>query len=214
MERDLDTLIEFHNVKINYLEGLAHTAIVVIPDNQNEFFENEKLKDNYKELGYPKPEKFADKLGWIVAGFRGEKKEEEGKLVVRFNDKVDIEVYKKINKWKTDTKLTGDIISEIKHPEKNDTELAKIIIEKGILYGNRKPENYLAIPFLMEYKSDIFKKLSFKIGGFNCNAFSSSLLKEIGVKENFEGKRKIIGNRHNFDLQNKKEEEKWNVFSN
>lgn len=63
MERDLDTLIEFHNVKINYLEGLAHTAIVVIPDNQNEFFENEKLKDNYKELGYPN---ITEKNGKVV----------------------------------------------------------------------------------------------------------------------------------------------------
>lgn len=69
----------------------------MVPDDENEFFENGTLKQKYKDMGYPEPEKIGDSYGWTLAGHNFEEKyKENGKeksknyLIVKFNETEDI----------------------------------------------------------------------------------------------------------------------------
>lgn len=189
MERDLN--ISYNN-KIYFKGKLGHTSIVMIPDNQEDFFtENGELKEELKKEfpDLPEPEKFGENIyGWIVGGFKGEKEkgEVEGDLVVRFNDNADKEVFNKINGVKNNTQLTGEIISEISYSNKNDTKLIKNIVEKTLNYNNSsKYEKYFLIPINLKWYDEELQEESYIKCGYNCNSFSNTILRNVGIKDPF-----------------------------
>ncbi|MDO4691197.1 MAG: hemagglutinin repeat-containing protein, partial [Fusobacterium sp.] len=178
MERDLD--IKF----IGKLFG--HTSIPMIPDNQEDFFtENGDLKEELKKEfpALPEPEKFGEnKYGWIVGGFKGEKEkgEVEGDLVVRFNDKSDVQVLKKILEVDNESFLTGEIVMEIKSSSMKDTELIKTIIQHNLDYIDSKNyKRYSAIPISTLNIYQLNKK-DFLEECVNCNSWTYTTLKKIG----------------------------------
>ncbi|WYE33047.1 hypothetical protein LDK10_04605 [Fusobacterium animalis] len=73
---------------------IAHSGVTLIPSVQSYFFDKSgNLKEKYIKRGYSNPHKFPDgRLGWVEAGFKGEKSkgEPKGKLVVRINPPEDV----------------------------------------------------------------------------------------------------------------------------
>ncbi|MEJ6465708.1 hemagglutinin repeat-containing protein [Fusobacterium ulcerans] len=111
----------------------GHQFGIMIPDDQNEFFENGTLKQKYKDMGYPEPEKIGDSYGWTLAGHSYKTKvQENGKeknknyLVVKFNETEDINSAKDLilneanNTYKEKLNPNDLVISG-----KTDTEMIK-----------------------------------------------------------------------------------------
>ena len=59
----------------------THGYALVIPDDQDRFFKDGKLREEYRLKGYPKPQNYGGKLGWTVGGHKDEVDE---KLKVKF----------------------------------------------------------------------------------------------------------------------------------
>ncbi|WP_022820366.1 hypothetical protein [Fusobacterium russii] len=178
------------NQKYNIGKDFAHTSIVMIPDNQDEFFAKDgKLKEKYIKLGYPVAENFGNEKGWIVGGFNGEanKGEMKGKLVVRINDTTDVEVFNKINNRKNTTDLNGEILKEIKLKNISDTELINKIIANSIIYQkNTNYQNYFPVPIHFKgYNEEIGEEFYIRCG-YNCNSFSNTILRNVGINNPFE----------------------------
>ena len=116
----------------------THGYALVIPDDQDRFFKNGKLKEEYRLKGYPKPENYGGKLGWTVGGHSVKKIDAKNKLEVIFNQPEDHKVAKKRIEGDTSdqsTPLNGHMGEEMKSSKyKNDTEFVEAYMEESITY--------------------------------------------------------------------------------
>ena len=120
----------------------THGYALVIPDDQDRFFKDGKLREEYRLKGYPKPENYGGKLGWTVGGHSikktNAKNKKENKLEVIFNQPEDYKVAKKRIEGDTSdqsTPLNGHMGAELKSSKYiNDTEFVEAYMEESITY--------------------------------------------------------------------------------
>jgi hypothetical protein len=143
----------------NFLYDAGHTIIILIPDDQSEFFEDGRLKEKYKDL--PEPEKFGNEYGWTIAGHNV-----KGTLQAKYNEKEDLNVAQKLimNDNKTNE---NDLRRELNatpliNPEKSDTQTI-IDLHKIIqTYQNNYARN----------------QLNYYLFTVNCNTFATALIQQ------------------------------------
>ena len=154
----------------------GHQFGIMIPDDQNEFFENGTLKQKYKDMGYPEPEKIGDSYGWTLAGHSYKTKvQENGKeknknyLVVKFNETEDINSAKDLilneanNTYKEKLNPNDLVISG-----KTDTEMIKQVFNSALNY-QKNTEN---------------TPVNYKILGPNCNTWFFNLSESNNIQNN------------------------------
>ena len=120
----------------------THGYALVIPDDQDRFFKDGELREEYKLKGYPIPENYGGKLGWTVGGHSvkkiNTKNKKENKLEVIFNQPEDYKVAKKRIEGDTSdqsTPLNGHMGAELKSSKYiNDTEFVEAYMEESITY--------------------------------------------------------------------------------
>ena len=158
---------------------IAHSGVTLIPSVQSYFFDKSgNLKEKYIKRGYSNPHKFPDgRLGWVEAGFKGEKSkgEPKGKLVVRINPPEDVIVNDNLLGGNTDTYLTGRIAGELKLPKNvSDTQMIENIMEKGIDY--KKSGNYVDYSALPQLYINLPGGGKLQLtGGYNCHSMTGTL---------------------------------------
>ena len=113
----------------------THGYALVIPDDQDKFFKDGELREEYRLKGYPKPQNYGGKLGWTVGGHKDKVDE---KLKVIFNEPQDYKVAKKKIEGDTSDKstpLNGHMGAELKSSKYiNDTEFVEAFMEESIAY--------------------------------------------------------------------------------
>ena len=157
----------------------THGYALVIPDDQEDFFDKSgNLKEKYIKRGYSEPHKFPDgRLGWVEAGFKGEKSkgEPEEKLVIRYNPFEDVVVNDNLLGGNNETYLTGRIAGELKPPKNvSDTQMIENIMEKGIDY--KKSGNYVDYSALPQLYINLPGGGKLQLtGGYNCHSMTGTL---------------------------------------
>ena len=157
----------------------THGYALVIPDDQEDFFDKSgNLKEKYIKRGYSEPHKFPDgRLGWVEAGFKGEKSkgEPEEKLVIRINPFEDVVVNDNLLGGNNETYLTGRIAGELKPPKNvSDTQMIENIMEKGIDY--KKSGNYVDYSALPQLYINLPGGGKLQLtGGYNCHSMTGTL---------------------------------------
>ena len=181
-ERDLNLnyTIPVIKIDINVAKGvIAHSGVTLIPDEQEDFFDKSgNLKEKYIKRGYSEPHKFPDgRLGWVEAGFKGEKSkgEPEEKLVIRYNPFEDVVVNDNLLGGNNETYLTGRIAGELKPPKNvSDTQMIENIMEKGIDY--KKSGNYVDYSALPQLYINLPGGGKLQLtGGYNCHSMTGTL---------------------------------------
>ena len=181
-ERDLNLnyTIPVIKIDINVAKGvIAHSGVTLIPDEQEDFFDKSgNLKEKYIKRDYPAPHKFPDgRLGWVEAGFKGEKSkgEPEEKLVIRYNPLEDVVVNDNLLGGNNATYLTGRIVGELKLPKNvSDTQMIEGLIEKGIDY--KKSGNYVDYSALPQLYINLLGGGKLQLtGGYNCHSMTGTL---------------------------------------
>ena len=120
----------------------THGYALVILDDQDRFFKDGELREEYKLKGYPIPENYGGKLGWTVGGHSvkkiNAKNKKKNKLEVIFNQPEDYKVAKKRIEGDTSdqsTPLNGHMGAELKSSKYiNDTEFVEAYMEESITY--------------------------------------------------------------------------------
>ncbi|GAA6325122.1 hemagglutinin repeat-containing protein [Fusobacterium ulcerans] len=156
--------------------NLGHQFGIIVPDDQNEFFENGTLKQKYKDMGYPEPEKIGDNYGWTLAGHSYKTKvQENGKeknknyLVVKFNETEDINSAKDLilneanNAYKEKLNPKDLIILG-----KTDTEMIKQVFNSALNYQKNTKNT----------------PVNYKILGPNCNTWFFNLSESTNIQNN------------------------------
>ena len=181
-ERDLNLnyTIPVIKIDINVAKGvIAHSGVTLIPDEQEDFFDKSgNLKEKYIKRGYSEPHKFPDgRLGWVEAGFKGEKSkgEPEEKLVIRYNPFEDVVVNDNLLGGNNETYLTGRIAGELKPPKNvSDTQMIENIMEKGIDY--KKSGNYVDYSALPQLYINLPGGGKLQLtSGYNCHSMTGTL---------------------------------------
>ncbi|WP_338993213.1 hemagglutinin repeat-containing protein [Fusobacterium animalis] len=158
---------------------IAHSGVTLIPSVQSDFFDKSgNLKEKYIKRGYSEPHKFPDgRLGWVEAGFKGEKSkgEPEEKLVIRINPFEDVVVNDNLLGGNNETYLTGRIAGELKPPKNvSDTQMIENIMEKGIDY--KKSGNYVDYSALPQLYINLPGGGKLQLtGGYNCHSMTGTL---------------------------------------
>jgi len=158
---------------------IAHSGVTLIPSVQSDFFDKSgNLKEKYIKRGYSEPHKFPDgRLGWVEAGFKGEKSkgEPEEKLVIRYNPFEDVVVNDNLLGGNNETYLTGRIAGELKPPKNvSDTQMIENIMEKGIDY--KKSGNYVDYSALPQLYINLPGGGKLQLtGGYNCHSMTGTL---------------------------------------
>ena len=181
-ERDLNLnyTIPVIKIDINVAKGvIAHSGVTLIPSVQSDFFDKSgNLKEKYIKRGYSEPHKFPDgRLGWVEAGFKGEKSkgEPEEKLVIRYNPFEDVVVNDNLLGGNNETYLTGRIAGELKPPKNvSDTQMIENIMEKGIDY--KKSGNYVDYSALPQLYINLPGGGKLQLtSGYNCHSMTGTL---------------------------------------
>ncbi|AGU16131.1 hypothetical protein HMPREF0946_02209 [Fusobacterium vincentii 3_1_36A2] len=181
-ERDLNLnyTIPVIKIDINVAKGvIAHSGVTLIPSVQSDFFDKSgNLKEKYIKRGYSEPHKFPDgRLGWVEAGFKGEKSkgEPEEKLVIRYNPFEDVVVNDNLLGGNNETYLTGRIAGELKPPKNvSDTQMIENIMEKGIDY--KKSGNYVDYSALPQLYINLSGGGKLQLtSGYNCHSMTGTL---------------------------------------
>ena len=168
----------------------THGYALVIPDDQDRFFKNGKLREEYRLKGYPKPQNYGGKLGWTVGGHKDEVDE---KLKVKFNETQDYKVAKKEIEGDTSDKstpLNGHMGAELKSSKYiNDTEFVEAFMEESIAYkfnnergiapdygalGQGKGKDYI------DPKGNIIL-INNNEGCYNCNSFMNTIAERLEI---------------------------------
>ena len=158
---------------------IAHSGVTLIPSVQSDFFDKSgNLKEKYIKRGYSEPHKFPDgRLGWVEAGFKGEKSkgEPEEKLVIRYNPFEDVVVNDNLLGGNNETYLTGRIAGELKPPKNvSDTQMIENIMEKGIDY--KKSGNYVDYSALPQLYINLPGGVKLQLtNGYNCHSVTGTL---------------------------------------
>ena len=166
----------------------THGYALVIPDDQDKFFKDGELREEYRLKGYPKPKNYGGKLGWTVGGHNVDKK-----LVVIFNQPEDYKVAKKEIEGDTSDQLTplnGHIGAELKSSKYiNDSEFVEAFMEESIAYkfnnergiapdygalGQGKSKDYI------DPKGNIIL-INNNEGCYNCNSFMNTLAERLEI---------------------------------
>ena len=166
----------------------THGYVLVIPDDQDKFFKDGKLREEYKLKDYPDPQEYGGKLGWTVGGHNV-----DGKLKVKFNESQDMKGGQKAMLGDTSDKITPLNVhkgTEIKSSKYiNDSEFIEVYMGKAIAYGfnnNRgfapdygalgqgKGKDYI------DPKGNIII-INKSEGCYNCNSFMNTLVEELEI---------------------------------
>ena len=166
----------------------THGYALVIPDDQDKFFKDGKLREEYKLKDYPDPQEYGGKLGWTVGGHNV-----DGKLKVKFNESQDMKGGQKAMLGDTSDKITPLNVhkgTEIKSSKYiNDSEFIEVYMGKAIAYGfnnNRgfapdygalgqgKGKDYI------DPKGNIII-INKSEGCYNCNSFMNTLVEELEI---------------------------------
>ena len=166
----------------------THGYALVIPDDQDKFFRDGELREEYRLKGYPKPANYGGKLGWTVGGHRDEVDE---KLKVKFNETQDYKVAKKEIERDTSnqsTPLTGHMGAELKSSKYiNDTEFVEAFMEESIAYGFNNDRGIapdygaLGQGASNYYDSWEEKMIYDKNPVYNCNVFMNTLAERLKI---------------------------------
>ena len=164
----------------------THGYALVIPDDQDRFFKDGELREEYRLKGYPKPENYGGKLGWTVGGHNVDKK-----LEVIFNQPEDYKVAKKEIEGDTSdqsTPLNGHMGAELKSSKYiNDSEFVEAFMEVSIAYkfnnerGIAPDYGALGQGASSYYDSWEEKMIYDKNPVHNCNAFMNTLAEKIKI---------------------------------
>ena len=158
----------------------THGYALVIPDDQDRFFKDGKLREEYRLKGYPKPQNYGGKLGWTVGGHKDKVDE---KLKVIFNEPQDYKVAKKEIEGDTSDKstpLNGHMRAELKSSKYiNDTEFVEAFMEEAIAYKFNNDRgfapNYGALgQGIRDYGDAYFAE-------YNCNAFMNTFAERLKI---------------------------------
>ena len=168
----------------------THGYALVIPDDQDRFFKDGKLREEYRLKGYPKPQNYGGKLGWTVGGHKDKVDE---KLKVIFNEPQDYKVAKKEIEGDTSDKstpLNGHMGAELKSSKYiNDTEFVEAFMEESIAYkfnnergiapdygalGQGKGKDYI------DPKGNIIL-INNNEGCYNCNSFMNTIAERLEI---------------------------------
>ena len=168
----------------------THGYALVIPDDQDKFFKDGELREEYRLKGYPKPQNYGGKLGWTVGGHKDKVDE---KLKVIFNEPQDYKVAKKEIEGDTSdesTPLNGHMGAELKSSKYiNDSEFVEAFMGKAIAYGFNN-ERGIAPDYgaLGQGKSKDYIDPKGNIiiinrseGCYNCNSFMNTLVEELKI---------------------------------
>ena len=166
----------------------THGYALVIPDDQDKFFKDGELREEYRLKGYPKPENYGGKLGWTVGGHNVDKK-----LKVKFNEPQDYKVAKKEIEGDTSdqsTPLSGHMGAELKSSKYiNDSEFVEAFMGKAIAYGfNNKRGIAPDYGALGQGKSKNYIDpkgntiiINRSEGCYNCNSFMNTFVEELKI---------------------------------
>ena len=168
----------------------THGYALVIPDDQDKFFKDGELREEYRLKGYPKPQNYGGKLGWTVGGHKDKVDE---KLKVIFNEPQDYKVAKKEIEGDTSdesTPLNGHMGAELKSSKYiNDTEFVEAFMGKAIAYGFNN-ERGIAPDYgaLGQGKSKDYIDPKGNIilinnneGCYNCNSFMNTIAERLEI---------------------------------
>ena len=173
----------------------THGYALVIPDDQDKFFKDGELREEYRLKGYPKPENYGGKLGWTVGGHSvkriNAKNKKENKLEVIFNQPEDHKVAKKRIEGDTSdqsTPLNGHIGAELKSSKYiNDTEFVEAFMEESIIYkfNNKRgiaPDYGALGQGASNYYDPWEEKMIYDENPvYNCNVFMNTLAERLKI---------------------------------
>ena len=166
----------------------THGYALVIPDDQDRFFKDGKLREEYRLKGYPKPQNYGGKLGWTVGGHKDKVDE---KLKVIFNEPQDYKVAKKEIEGDTSDKstpLNGHMGAELKSSKYiNDTEFVEAFMELSMDFEDNNKKGIspkygaLGQGAFNYYDSWQDKMIYDKNPFYNCNAFMNMLAERLKI---------------------------------
>ena len=173
----------------------THGYALVIPDDQDRFFKDGELREEYKLKGYPIPENYGGKLGWTVGGHSvkkiNTKNKKENKLEVIFNQAEDHKVAKKEIEGDTSDKstpLNGHMGAELKSSKYiSDSEFVEAFMEESVNYEFNNNRGFapdygaLGQGYSNYYDSWEEKMIYDKNPVYNCNAFMNTLTERLKI---------------------------------